>query len=629
MLSSIRKFTKSKAFQGLLMVLVVSFAIWGIGDIFRSGRQVEVARVGDVAISDTAFSQRFREEMGRLRSMFGGKLDLSQAIAIGVPDRVLDGMVQSTLFDVEAADLKLTAGTGEVVQWIRRNPNFQNSLGKFDRTLFERTLRANGMSEEDFIALLAHDFRRQQLSDAISGGAVAPEALTTFLYDYREEQRLADVIPVRASTIGDIPQPDETTLRAFHQEHSDKFMAPEYRSLVAVVLRPEDIAAEIAISDEDLHNEFEARRGEFQTPERRTIEQIVVDSEQKRDQAMNLLHEGRAFDAVAKAVTGSGPIELGTVTRDGLPFPALADAAFALDQDQVSEPVKTDFGWHILHVTAIQPAHEATFEEVRKKLRDDLALDRATDDLVTLGNGLEDELAGGASLEDAAQALNLKTLKIDAIDRGGHDPSGAVVPGLPEDSGFLEAVFTAEVGQTSPLTDTSNGGYYMMRVDGITPAALRPFEQVRDQVAAAWRAAQQQKEAEERAQKIADQVKGGGSITDVASENGLSVTRTEPLTRDAQAAVSGGSSGLTDKLFAMRVGDVTTATAKDGAVVAQLAEIRPATADTAPQVSEQIAGALSHDYDRAVLDAFTASLRQEHGVTINRDVMNRLVGEGS
>jgi peptidyl-prolyl cis-trans isomerase D len=629
MLTTIRKFTKTKAFQALLMLLVVSFAIWGIGDIFRGGQRVEVARVGDVGISDAAFSERFREEMGRLRAMFGGRLELDQAVAIGVPDRVLDGLVQTTLFDVEAADLDLTAGTPQVVQWIRRNPSFQNAAGEFDRGLFDRTLQMNGMTEEDFVALLAQDFRRQQLSDAVSGGATAPEAISGFLYDYREERRVADVIAVRASTIADVPEPDEATLRAFHEEHADRFMAPEYRSLVAVFLRPEDIAAEIAVSEDELKEEFEARRGDFETQEQRTIEQIVVDSDEDRDRAVGLLQEGRAFDFVAREVTGAAPIGLGTVTRQSLPVPELVDAAFALGPDQVSEPVKTDFGWHILHVSEIEPAREASFEDVRQKIRDEIALERATEDLVTLANGLEDELAGGATIEEAAQTLDLAALKIDAVDRTGHDASGAAIPGLPADPRFLETVFTAEAGVDSPLTDTTDGGYYLVRVEGITPAAVRPFDQVRDQVAAAWRAGQQQQRAEEKAEQLAEKIHAGATAADVAAETGLAVTRTEPLTRDQPAAVAGGASGLTEKLFVLGVGEVTTAAAQDGAVVAVLAEIHPAQADTAPAARRQIAEALAADYDRAILDAFTASLREDHGVTVYRDILTRLVGEGS
>ncbi|MFQ5775051.1 MAG: peptidyl-prolyl cis-trans isomerase [Kiloniellaceae bacterium] len=600
----------------LFGLLILSFAVWGIGDIFRGpGQKRSVAEVGDARIDQQDFARALSREVNRLSARFGGRIDMEQLRALGAVDQVLGQMIARALFDQKADELGLVVTDEQIKRRITEEAAFQNDRGQFDRNRFIQTLQVSNLSEQEFVDSLRGDILRQQIADAMTEAVSAPRQLAETLYRYREERRVAQVLTVPYASITDLPEPDEAALQAFHKEFAANFMAPEYRALSLVRLRAEDLAAEIAVSETELRKEFESRREEFVTPERRRVEQIVFLDEAAASEADTRLKGGADFATVAQELAGQPPVDLGLLERDGLP-PELAEPAFALEENGVSGPLKSPLGWHILRVTKIEPQKEPTFEDVREDLTRDMAMSRAVDSMVSIANQLDDELAGGASLEEAAARLDFQLRRIEAIDRQGRDPEGHVVDGLPRDR-FLEIAFATEPGEESLLTETSDGGYFIVRVDGVTPAQLRPLEEVRDQVAEIWRNAQRAQRAGEVAKALAERAKRGEKLEALAKAEGYELTTTEALSRFEGDPARSPSPALPPKLFQIAPGEVTTVNAPAGHLVVKLLEVRPADPSRAraevAALQEGLAAAMRAD----VLDQFVAVLRGEYGVQVN------------
>ena len=281
MLNSLRKSASTWLVKGFLGILVLSFAIWGIGDIFRLKPDSAVVTIGDASVTGVEFLNEFNKDVRRLQRQFGPSFDSEQARALGFVDRTLQRLTQRSLFDQEVRRLGLTVTTEQVAREIRGNPMFQNDLGSFDPFLFERTLAQNGYTEAGFVAASKGDGSRAQLLNAVTGGVVSADALVDAIHRDRQEKRVFEILTLRRDALSGIAEPDEATLADFHRKNQNRFMAPEYRDLAYLTLRPDQLTGEIHVSDEDIAQAYENRKAEFTKTEFRTVEQIVVQKKEK------------------------------------------------------------------------------------------------------------------------------------------------------------------------------------------------------------------------------------------------------------------------------------------------------------------------------------------------------------
>ncbi len=613
---------------GLFGLLIMSFAVWGIGDVFRGGRQITtVVEVGDIAIDQRELSRAVSIELRRLQPQFGNRLTPEIARSLGLVERVLQGMINGALMDQQAADMGLVVSEARLKQTILEEPAFRDDLGNFDRNRFLQILQNNNLSESQYLAELRKDARRRQISGPVGGAQAAPRALAEAIYVYQEELRAAEAMLVPTDRAAEPGNPDAMALETFYEGISGAFQSPEYRSVTYIRLQHEDLLDEIApASEEELLADYNRRRNDFQVPERRRLEQILLEESAIAEQAMSRLKQGFAFEEVAREF-GATPIDLGELSKDDLAqqMPAMADAAFALGVGDVSEPIESDFGWHLLRVNEIFPGEDPSFEDVRDELAQDLLMRGAVDSMIALANQLDDELAGGASLEEAAGALNLPVQHVAAVDRQGQDQSGETIEGLPPTDGFSDLAFNTAAGEESLLSEMPDGGFLIVRVNSITSAASRPLEAVRDQVVERWRQSERENATLETAEALAQRVRDGETLSALAEAEGLELQTIEPLDRLGRKAGSPAARALAGGLFQIGAGQVTVAQAPDGYLVAQLTEIRAADPgadrDTVAALQDNLAKALSND----LMASFSADLSRAFGASVDQILVDQVL----
>ena len=408
-------------------------------------------------------------------------------------------------------------------------------------------------------------------------------------------------------------------LQSFYDDMQNSYMAPEFRTLTFIDLSPQALIAEMAIGEEDLRAAYADRSATLGTPERRSVSQMIFDDEAAATEAVQRLQTGADFAALAEELTGQPPVEFGLVQQSDLPGD-LAQAAFALDSGATSRPVETNFGWHLLHVAQIQEGETPSFEAVRDDLRQELLFGRAIDELISIANQLDDELAGGATLEEAAQILNLPVRVLEAFSRNATDRQGDIIEGLPQSQIFRETAFVTEAGDTSLLLETDEGGYFILRVDGVIPPAPRPLEEIRNQVIADWTADQRDGQLLERAASLVARLEEGQTLQRVAETEGLEVRTTQPMTRDETDPGITPSDRLPGQLFRLEVGQPTIANGPNGQIVAVLTEVVEA---EVAALRSQLQGALAGD----VLNLYATSLEREYGVSVNQAVIDRVLAD--
>lgn len=632
MLTAMRRLAGTWFAKALFLLLVLSFGIWGIEDVVRKfGADNAVARVNGDAIELPEAQLATRREIARIQRQVGSSFEITPQLSQQVARRAVENLIMDRVQRQEADRLGVVAPDQAVQNYVWSIPAFQGSDGRFSRLLLDQFLRNNGLSEPEFLALLRTDLQRQQLVGAVRAGAAGPDALTKPLLMWQGERRVAELATLPLSDAAEPPAPDEAQLRRFHENNPDRFSAPEYRRVTIATLSPATVAAEVQPSEQDLRAAFEARHAQFSTPERRTLEQAVMQSREAAERIAGQWRGGASFADIETAAQADGgqALTLGTLDRSSMPVPELAEAAFKLDANGVSAPVQTAFGWHVLKVTAIEAGHEQGFDEVREQLAADVRREKAADLAYERANEVEDALAGGATLEEVGQRFGLPVQKV-TIDSRGQTQDGTPAD-LHLDGGgrdvALRAIFAAEPGQAPRLAEAGQVGLFAFDLQEVIPAALKPFEQVQDEVRAAWVQDARRRSQEERAAALLGAVKGGKSLQDAAREAGLATRRVGPFSRQPDQQGDGANSPppeLLAPLFATAPNEATMAETADGFAVGQVTDIVRVNPDADPlglgRVRSDVEQGMLGDLEAQYLEA----LRRNANVTINPTMMGQV-----
>jgi peptidyl-prolyl cis-trans isomerase D len=514
-------------------VLIVSFGIWGIADIFRGFGQSTLATIGHTEISINEFRQLYTDRLQQIGRQFGRPLTPDQARAFGFDRQVLQQAIAEAALDEEARRLGLGQSDAETMRVIVNDPNFKGVNGNFDPARFQAVIRQFGFSEQRYLADQRRVSLRRQIAGTISAGLEPPKAMMEALSRFQNEQRSIEYVKLDASQAGTIDPPSPETLAGYFDDHKIQFRAPEYRKIAFVVITPEEIGKWSEVSDDNAKKLFEQRRDRLGTPEKREVSQIVFPNADEAATARSRIASGTSFEDLAKE-RGLNPadVDLGMVAKSGILDPAIADSAFSLQSGEVSQPVQGKFGVALVKIGKIEPGVEPTYESVAANLKREIAAERARTKVGELRDKMEDERGGGASVIEAAQKLGLAAVTIDAVDRSGRLPSGQPVANIPRGLDVVSQAFNSDVGvDNDPIS--FNGGYVWYDVLGITPSRERTLDEVKDQVEARWRDDQIANRLKAKATEMVQKLDQGGKLADEAAAAGLKVETASGLKRDA------------------------------------------------------------------------------------------------
>ncbi len=628
MLNVLRQKAGSWVVKVLLLLLVVSFAIWGIGDVFfRGSGNPAVAKVGGSEISASELAEGFNRSLNDLQSRLGSEIDRQQAIRLGLMQQTLHDLIARRLVDLRAQDMGLTVGDDTLRQMITTNPVFQID-GRFDRDRFEQLLRASGLTEQGYLASLRQDVVRSALTGSLAASVVVPQTLVDSLYRHRNEQRRGRYVAIKAASITDVPEPTDEQLTAYHAEHQDQYTTPQLRKLTFVTLQPEDLVEEVEIGDDQVKAEYQARIERYRSPERRTVAQLLAQDRAAIDKAAEQVSRGDSFEQVATALAAQGVNgePLGEVTKPDLP-PELADAVFGLSEGTVSEPVQSPFGWHLFKVNAITPEAVVPLEVVRAELAKELSLTEAKDRLPDVATRLDDELAAGSSLADAAAVVGLAPKSLPPVDATGKDAEGKRPQGLPAWPEFLKVAFETPQGEPSLLEETEAGSYFVLRVDEVLAPRVKPVEEVRPQLVAVWQAGQRHELAQKRAAELLKRLQDAATLDTLAASDNLEVTPIKLVKRDAPGDDLGINREVVRTLFATAPGEVADHAIEIGDGFALVATDEVVAADPAadPEGVKQLRAELETGLRNDLLVQFEAALRRDYLVELDGAAINRLI----
>ena len=610
-------------------LLIIAFGFWGIADIFKGFGQSTLAKIGHTEISVEQFRQQYTDRLQQIGRQFGRPLTPDQARAFGLDRQVLQQMVAEAALDEDARRLGLGQSDAEVKRMIFSDPNFKGSTGAFDPVRFAQTLREFGYTEQRYVAEQRRVSLRRQIANTVTAGLEPPKTMIDVANRFQNEARTIEYVKLDAAQAGTIDQPSPEALAGYFDDHKTQFRAPEYRKISFVVVTPEEIAKWSNISDEDAKKAFELRRDKLATPERRQISQMVFPNGEEAQAARTRIGAGTSFDDIAKE-RGLTPadIDLGMVAKSGILDPTVADAAFALAPDEVSQPIQGRFGVALVKVGKIEPGVQPSYDSVAPAIKRELAVERARASVQDLHDKMEDERGGGASVIDAAKKLGLTPVTIDATDRSGRGPDGKPVAGIPAGLDLVSSAFASDVGVDNDPLQLA-GGYVWFDVLGVTPSRERGIDEVKDQVEARWRDDQITSRLRTKAAELVGKVNQSGKLADEAAASGLKVETSAAFKRDAK--VPGLPDTTVEAAFRTPKDAAGQAQGTGGAewIVFRVTDVTVPSLDLASEEAKKLKESLQRGLTDEQIAEYVTKLETEIGTSINESAVALATGAGS
>jgi peptidyl-prolyl cis-trans isomerase D len=535
MLRSLRDGAKSGVLRyilfGFMGLAVAGLVLTDVGGFFRGGISNNIVAKGkNIEISTVQFDRTVR----RILSRQG--MAPQEAYQLGLINQILQGEVQTQIMTREAAKLGININDDIVKTQIAELATPLATNGRSKGEALKEILRSQGISENEFIQSIRQEMSTSLFSDALLGGAQKLSLNeATDLYQFQNEKRNFVGIVLNNKDAEAKEQPTEENLQKFYQANKSDFAIPEKRSMTIATLTKETLADQINITEEEIKAIYDENIDSYKKPEQRKIEQAVFTTQSDAQKVFNKTTEGQSLKDSTTAVAGEAAPYLGEniFEQNGL-LEEISNPVFAASQGDIIEPVKTALGWHVLIVKEIIAPSTESYDSVKADIKDNIQQERLLEDLIETANTMDDQLAGGANLDEVAAEMGLSVTAIKDINQAGINGAGqdSLASYEGDKAQILEAAFDFDEGETAPVIELADGRFIALRVDNVTPLTYTPFDTVKAQLETRWMDQQQQLSNRARAEDAMKKLTDGSSLEDIANElKGATVTNFSNLAR--------------------------------------------------------------------------------------------------
>ncbi len=576
----------SKTAVWILMGLLI-LGLGGFGAVNLSGNVRTIGMVGDKPIPIDQYARQLSQEIRAIEAQSGQSLPFARAQEIGLDRAVLQRVVRNRALDYEADQMGLSIGDESLREEILEISSFQGIDGEFDREGYRFALQQGGLSESEFETSLREEASRTLLQGAIVGGVKMPKAYAQTLVNYVTERRSFTWSMMDNSNLTTpLATPTDEELRSYYDENTDQFMLPATKMITYAWLSPDAMTDEVEVPEEEIQQAYDDRANEYQQPERRLVERLAFADQESADQAAAALEvEGTTFNAlVQERGLDLADVDLGDVGR--LELDAAGEAVFGAEVGDIVGPLASNLGPALFRVNGVLPAQNVSFEDARSDLEQELATARAVRAVEARAQDLDDQLAGGATLEQLAEETKMVLGTIAWTAESSEDIAAY--------GDFRETASAIAEGDFPKIEQLDDGGIYAMRLDEALDERPNPFEDAKADVTAAWQADQTVQQLTAKATTLVATLGGDGAF----EAAGLTAMIEQDQRRDAFIADT--PQGFTSEVFKMATGDVTVLPGDGNVFVVRLDAITPASegdenAALLTQLSEQLNQTLAQD----------------------------------
>ena len=627
MLTTLRNSSKNSIlkiiFGTLLTILIISFGMWGTEDLVGvTQKQSTVATVGKIDVSAQEFYSLYSRQTEEIRKLLGSSLDIKKSREFGYVDRALSSLINRALFNNEALQLGLSVSDINVRDKILRDDAFKDDLGQFSELVFRQLISESGYTEDSYVEGTRQDLAREQMVETISTSLIIPNIMKNSLSKYNLEERTVDYLTIKVEEES-FAKPSNEQIRKYYEENKSDFMSKEFRSAETLLLDAKEYAKKSTVTDEEIKLLYEERKELLVEPAQKYLHQIIVDSKSDVDSISKKVNFNN-FTSIAKTMANltEDDIDLGWNTKNDLPD-EIIEATFSLKKGKISKPIESSFGWHILKIIDSKERKEVSYEEVKKQFENELLLEKGKEAVFDLQDELEDLLASGNTFEEISKILEVKMIVADKIDNEGIKQNKQVNNEF-QDERILRTIFNQKINEEGNIIDIDKdeGLAISLVTDIIKPRQLT-LDESKELVRKKLIFDLKLKNAQDKAEKIKNEISNGKSFKDVANKYKLEIKGVKPFTRvlpdSSELPIP-----LISKIFDSNLGDINIEKRGNSEIIiAKTAEILNNLSSDEKEIKE-FTKKIKDDLTIDLLAQFSEALRKKYKITINDDVIDQL-----
>ena len=559
MLMTIRDKAQGWIAWAIVILISIPFALWGIQEYLGVGSEPLIAKVNDREITEREVETAAFKLRNNLREQLGAQYNADLFPESMLRKQVLEGMIEDTLI-LQASDrLGLRAGDSMVRETILTVPAFQVN-GQFDTEVYKRAVQLQGLTEKGFEDRIRNSLVTTQLRLAIEGSAAVPKPFVEDADQLSRQQRKFSYVIVSADQVAPPAEPTEEQIEAYYSSNQNALMSDEMVKLEYLLLNYDAISNTLDATEDNLQAFYQQHKSEFVIPDKKRISHILfeLDSEadeqtvkaatEKAENIYRRVQQGEDFATLAAEVSQDivsaeqggdlGYLEPGLFDQD------FENAASALSLDEISQPVRTRFGLHLIKVTAVDKGNDADFDSVRDQVKEKFLQSESEQVFYDFAERLANlSYESPDSLEPAAQELGLELQATDWISRSGGE--GAL--SSPKVTGAAFSVVALTQGYNSEPIELSPSEIIVLRVVEHKVSAVKPLQEVKTRIIEQLKLDAAATAVESKADELLAELKSGTSIQAIADANAMSVDNVDYSSRKNPELPG----GLLDKVFAM------------------------------------------------------------------------------
>ena len=481
MLDALRRGAQGWLAKALFAVLIISFGIfWNVADVFRGFGRGSIAHVGPTDITANEFQREFQTLVRNMSERAGTRLTNEQALLFRLDRQALEQLVARAAVKTHADELGLALSDATLVELLRNDPDFAGPDGKFSRMQFDGLLRQIGMSEPQFLALKRDDELRREVTEAMSAAIVVPTPFIDDLNAWREETRTLEHVEVPGSKVT-VPEPDDAKLKETYENNKAKFFTPEYRKIAVLLLTPDELKKDVTLTDDEVKAAYTETKETYDKPERRRLQQIAFKDKATAEVARKDILAGKKnfLDVAKDQGAKESDINLGMLTKKQMIDSKIADAAFKLDRDKLSDVIDGAFSTVLVRAIEIDPGKESTFDEVKDQVRDKLAKQKALSHIQERFDLVEEGRNAGKTLKEIASEQKLRFIEADAVDESNKTPDGKTGIDYADASDILKEAFQTSPGLAHDAVELPSDSFAWFDVISVTEKKQKDFDAVK------------------------------------------------------------------------------------------------------------------------------------------------------
>ena len=517
----------------LIILLVLAFSVWGIGDIFRNYDVGTLARIGDREVDSQEFLFRYNREINRISNELERFVSTEEARDSGIDIQILTNLLVEKTLNSSADKMKLRPSNNSLTERLKNTNSFRNAFNQFDKNVFNQVLRQNGITEDLFFSMERDSIAQAQIYRALFENLNISKEFSNLIHRFQNEDRSVEYLVLNTNTENvDSYEINNQELLNYYNNNKDNYKSESKRDFTLLTLLKSEISSLIEVQEDIIKEIYENNVSDYETPEKRTYYVIPFNSSEEVNLALSNFKENTDINniIVSRGLSLEDVLQSSLSLEEGL-NDAISNKAFEVDKNILAGPVQGPFGPTLIYVTKIESSLKKTFLEVKEKIEQDYKSEETQDKIYEIYNIIEDQRAAGLTFEEIALENNLKLSQYSSVNNNGSNFSNSNID-LTLRNSIIETIFDSDIGlEMDPLED-QNGNVVFIRVDNIDEERLLNFDNVQKEVRSDIINQRQKKELEDISFQYLDDINNNINNLEQISDNlNVAILKRDNLSR--------------------------------------------------------------------------------------------------